>query len=51
MALATVCPVASGEPSSVRNRSSCGPTYFGPGKSGVTFDTGQNVSQIVHFTQ
>ena len=34
-----------------RKRSACGPTYFGPGNSGVTFETGQYVSQIVHLTQ
>ena len=37
--------------SPVRNRSACGPTYFGPGKSEVAFEYGQCVSQIVHLTQ
>src|SRR5919204_2422992 len=35
----------------MRNRSACGPTYFGPGKRGVACEYGQNDSQIVHFTQ
>ena len=34
-----------------RKRSACGPTVLGPGNSGVTLETGQNVSQIVHLTQ
>ena len=35
----------------MRKRSDCGPAYFGPGNSGVTLETGQKVSQIVHLTQ
>src|SRR6266487_3071262 len=41
----------SGETPVRRNRSACGPTYFGPGKSGVAAEYGQKLSQIVHFTQ
>ena len=41
----------SGETPVRRNRSAWGPTYFGPGKSGVACEYGQNDSQIVHFTQ
>src|SRR5688572_33105791 len=45
--------VRSGESSAKegpRNRSACGPTYFGPGNASVTRATGQTVVHTLHFT-